>query len=378
MLHRSGPVLRHRSDVVVDERGWADSYAWKWIRVNDIDAQVVLSELDGIRVDGVMTYSETCLEVAAEIGRALGLPHVDPELLRPFRDKQLMRERLAALGIEQVSAIASRDLKQVSTFAEKVGYPVVLKPRAGHSSIGVVMASDDSELYRAFQEAGDFERDSDIVIEEFLDGPEVSVECIADGRSVRAVAVTEKRLGRPPYFEEAGHTIPSSLPLSMQLELASKAVQVLCVLGFSLGVAHVEIKHTSAGPRTVEVNGRLAGDFIPMLVELATGVDLISCAGEIACGGEVEGLLSNRKQESASIEFVIPEREGEITSVRVGTIKSLGLVGAEVWAEAGQAVALPPNHFLTRLGYVMTKGPNHNDSLAALREAMMAICIDIA
>ncbi|WP_407916000.1 acetyl-CoA carboxylase biotin carboxylase subunit family protein [Kitasatospora sp. NE20-6] len=114
-----------------------------------------------------------------------------------------------------------------------------------------------------------------VLVEEYLDGPEISVECATvRGRAI-SVAITRKQLGPPPYREETRHN-----PL---LALAGPVAQeALHVVGFANGIAHVEMRLTGRGPRLSEVNGRLAGDLIPHLVREATGIDLPVAAADIA------------------------------------------------------------------------------------------------
>lgn len=121
-----------------------------------------------------------------------------------------------------------------------------------------------------------------LIVEEYLPGRDdqplgdyVAVECAVDG-GVVALAVTGKLRLLPP-FRETGQFWPARLPADEREEIIDLAVAALEALDVRTGLAHVEIKLTPAGPRVIEVNGRLGG----LQVDLAQrpGFELGSAGG---------------------------------------------------------------------------------------------------
>ena len=113
------------------------------------------------------------------------------------------------------------------------------------------------------------------LVEQCLFGPEVSVETFTYAGTTTVLGVTDKSLGPVPYFLETGHVFPSILPSSVTDRAARVAVAALDAIGFDFGPAHTELKLTEAGPMLIEINPRTGGDYIPDLVQHATGVRLL-------------------------------------------------------------------------------------------------------
>ncbi|MFC9331328.1 acetyl-CoA carboxylase biotin carboxylase subunit family protein [Kitasatospora sp. NPDC057015] len=241
--------------------------------------------LNGIR--GVLTWDEFSLVGAAHIAERLGTPGNSTATAMACRDKAASRAAFDAANVPSAKSTPVTTLEEAERAADATGYPVVLKPARQAGSLGVIKAENPAALATAYAHAAQAAEDdegTDVLVEEYLDGPEISVECVTVRGATTPVAITRKQLGAEPFFEETGHSVEAGDPL---LALAGPvAVAALTALGFANGVSHVEMRLTSAGPRLIEVNGRLGGDLIPHLVREATGIDLPLAAADIALGLE--------------------------------------------------------------------------------------------
>jgi carnosine synthase len=123
-----------------------------------------------------------------------------------------------------------------------------------------------------------------LLLEEYLDGPEVDVDLVfSEGAPVYG-AITDNWPTIEPYFNETGSNCPSILPREQQSELMDIGVQSVQALGLSLGVFHVELKYTSRGPRLIEVNCRMGGGPVRLTNLLVWGVDLVEEHLLTSCG----------------------------------------------------------------------------------------------
>ncbi|GGN09505.1 biotin carboxylase [Actinoplanes campanulatus] len=243
--------------------------------------------LDGadLSADGIVTFSERMLVPTALLAERLGLPFHTPAVAALLTDKHRQREALDAAG---VTPVRHRPLTDPARWPEAVahtGLPAVVKPRRGEASRDTHLLRDEAQAAAILPglPPGAF------VLEEYLEGrPEpnfgdyVSVECVAAAGTVTALAVTGKFRLLPP-FRETGGFWPSHLSDTEQDEVAALAVAAVEALGVTTGLSHVEIKLTPAGPRIIEVNGRLGGG-IAELAHRAAGLDLLDLAARIALG----------------------------------------------------------------------------------------------
>ncbi|MFJ2627691.1 ATP-grasp domain-containing protein [Streptomyces sp. NPDC087532] len=270
------------------------------------------------RIGGVLSWNEFAVVHAAVIAESLGVPGLDPASVRACRSKSAARAVFDAHKVPSARWVPVDTFAQARMAAEHLGYPFVLKPASAAGSAGVIRVDGPDQLQSAYAfTAGAAARhgveSAGLLAEEYLAGPEVSVEVVSVPGHHHVAAVTHKQLSQPPYFEELGHIVAPALRSPATDAAENVAVQALEALDITHGVAHVEIRLTPAGPRIVEINPRLGGDLIPHLVHLATGIDLVAAAADLAMG-----LLPNlrpTRAEAAAVGFVYPATAGHLRTL---------------------------------------------------------------
>ncbi|MFD6422863.1 ATP-grasp domain-containing protein [Streptomyces sp. NPDC060198] len=264
----------------------------------------------GAPVAGVMSWHEEHIVQAALVAEALGLPGTAPDAVRRCRDKYATRTALARAGLPQPEFALAGSLDEALAAADKLGWPVVIKPRAAGGSQGVVLVRDADELADQFDATRGVHVPHNpdftelVLVEEYLDAPEVSVDAVVHQGRVTPVFVGRKEVGFPPYFEETGHRVSADDPLLTDPELLEALSGIHEVLGFTDGWTHTELRLTPRGPKLIEVNGRLGGDLIPYLGLRATGIDPGLAAADAACGAVPDTTVG--KAAHAAIRFFYP------------------------------------------------------------------------
>ncbi|MGQ4331426.1 MULTISPECIES: ATP-grasp domain-containing protein [Streptomyces] len=329
---------------------------------------------------GVVTWDEWNLVPTARLARALGLAANSVEVMRACRNKATARTLFARHGVPSAASMTARALQEAELATRTLGFPAVIKPAAAAGSIGVIRIDRPEELPAAFEFASAGARrsreDSGVLVEEYLDGPEVSVECVTHRGTTTAVAVTRKRLGPAPYFDETGHTVDAADPLLSTV--APTAAAAIKALGITDGVQHVEMRLIGDRPRLIEVNARLGGDMIGHLVHLATGVDLARAAADIACG-HTPDLTPNRHQ-GAAIRFIYPAYSGTLTARRL-TAHVGGVERVRFQRQAGDPLVLPQDGgdlYTARIGFLITTGPTATIAEARAQEAYRNLDVQVA
>ncbi|MGW2027382.1 ATP-grasp domain-containing protein [Streptomyces decoyicus] len=314
-------------------------------------------------VAGVMTYMEHHIELAARIAEGLALPNAGADAMHACRDKALTRRLLAQHDVPSARSYLVADDQMAVERASQIGYPVVVKPRGMAGGAGVLRADDDEAVRRAFEAAGgaallglEAYAVPGTLVEEYLPGPEISVECMVLAlHDVRIVAITRKRLGPEPRFLEAGHGVAADDELRSDpvvLDVATRAVQAV---GIQLGAVHVEMRLTPRGPAVIEVNGRLAGDCIPLLVHLATGVSMPRAAAELALGRTPD--LTHGRHQAAAVQFLYADTAGQVTRQRMRA-RPVAWLERFVWtAPAWASVEAPALSINDRLAHWVVTGP---------------------
>lgn len=300
------------------------------------------------RVAGVICYDESRILATAAVAVALDLPTSPVEAIERCRDKHLTRQALDAAGVPQAASVAVRSSQEAASVAARLGYPVVLKPRNLAASFGVSKADSAAELAVAYARARSVtlpetpeQYEDDVLIEEYLDGPEISVDSACFAGRVRPLAIAHKECGFAPAFEEIGHVVDGADPLLRDEQLRELLTRAHRAVGFRTGMTHVELRRTADGWKVIEINARLGGDLIPYLGQLATGVDLSLAAAAIACGGDPD--LTPSASRVAAVRFYYPEDDLIVEAVDIEPeLLPPGVEQVAVLAAPGQHLKLPP------------------------------------
>lgn len=361
--------------------GWELPYLAGHTPVDTLDAGAMLSTVTSLRtpVHGVLCWDEVRIEAAAELAAHLGLPG-NPAAVHRCRDKHATRTVLATAGVPQATSLAVSSAAEAVEAAAAIGYPVVLKPRALSGSYGVVLVDDPARVPAAFEHAlgpsidgvPRFD-DGAVLVEEYLDGEEISIDCVLHHGVTMPVTLARKLLGYPPYFEEVGHLVEATDPLLTDPAVRRVLHAAHEAVGLRDGWAHTELRLTAAGPKVVEINARLGGDLIPYLGLLASGVDPGLVAAAAACGRRPS--LVPQRRRAAGVTFRYPARPTRVAGVDIDhELLPPGVDRIEFLVEPGASVQPPPEgHIWGRYCYATAVAENATqcrDRLEALGKAI--------
>ena len=372
-------TVADRADIIladVVEPTWQRTFAAETLPMADRGADQLLKAIRARAVDepptAVLTWDETMVEVAAAVAEALHLPGPGVAAARICRDKGLTRQALERAGIASVPFRLVADHDELESAAAAIGYPLVVKPRGLAGSAGVEIARHESELAHAYATATaasypGLSRNG-VIVEQYLPGEEISADCVVVAGSILFVNVARKRLGFGAHCEEVGHLVapwrgePWAGPLQDMLRAVHEAA------GVHSAVTHAELRLTPAGPRLIELNARLGGDYIPLLGQLATGVDLVAAALDIACGKTPS--VTATRDDCAEVQFIYPGADCRVTAVDAASCAQLpGIALAMPLASPGTELRLPPRGVVPRLAALLATGASPAATATTLQAA---------
>jgi cysteine synthase len=311
--------------------------------------------------DAFLTLAEYDVVVAAEVAVLLGLPTVSVDGVATARNKALMRRRCAELGVAIPAFRTVQTPAEAAAAAAEIGLPCVVKPADETSSADVRLvetaeqAAEHVELIRSrVENTRGQSRYHELMVEEYLTGPEVSVEVLADGDRYEVLGVTDKSVIGQGYFVELAHSFPSSLPDKLVAAIGDLAVESLRACGFDLGMAHVEIKVTESGPKLIEINPRPAGGKITYLADRALGIKSLELVARQYLGQPLPArVVPEHPVAGAAIRYLIA-RPGRVVSVS-GQERAAALPGVEevVVKPKPGAVLREPRRNGDRAGHVL-------------------------
>ncbi len=308
-----------------------------WQRVESpFDAAAVAAAVEragrGAAVDRLETVEERLIEAAAEARARAGLPGLSPASARLCRDKPAMKEALRRAGLPCAESAAASSVAELVAFAERVGYPLVVKPRAGLGSLGTFRVDGTRQLEAAAAKLG-VGSGASVAVEEFVEGHEGFFDTLS--------------IGGVPRFEFVSHYFPNVLAAlsdrrvspqivatnrvesSSYAELRDVGRRVIAALGIDTGATHMEWFFGPKGLKVSEIGARPPGERLWDLYCVGNDLDLYrEWARAVACG-RVEATLSRRY--AAGAVQVRPPRDGRIAGY-TGLERIQKRYGAHVFA----------------------------------------------
>jgi cysteine synthase A len=333
---------------------------------------------------GITTTSDFYLATVADLAAGMGLPGNRPSAVRICRDKARTRDALAAAGVSQPRYAVVRPDADPGDAIATIGLPCIIKPCDDTGSNNVRLchttaeAVDQVATIRGVSTNMRGQRTSRVaVVEEYIDGPEYSVETFSIADAPTFIGITAKHVTRPPHFVETGHLFPAVMPAETADDIWNTVQQALKAVGYAAGPAHTEVRIDPDGwVRIIEINARLAGGMIPELVREATGVDLLNQQLAAASGRPVD--LAPVRDRYAGIRFLTASHPGWLRAAHglPEARAEANVTAVDLRCEPGAAVA-PANNTYGRLGSIIAAADTSAEVEAALDRATGLITLII-
>lgn len=314
------------------------------------------------RPSAVVAFSEPHVLTAALVADELGLPGLGVRAATASRNKLLQRLAYQRHGLLQPDFRLCHDADTAHGWAAG-RYPVVCKPLSEAGSKGVRVVADEGELREwAATATGPF------LCEEYVTGPEFSVEVLAAHGETVFANITAKVTTPPPYCVELEHHVPAGCDEVTRKTLVAQADGVVTALGLGTGLAHVELRLSADGPRIMEAAVRTPGDYIVDAIELATGIDLFD--GVVAVSAGRPPRIDATRNDAACVWYpVLPPGTPALLERMRAAAALEGVVRADL--PAADTVARPLTWSLDRLGAFLLRAPDPA-RLAALLDSVRA------
>lgn len=281
--------------------------------------------------DGVITVGTDMSRTVYHVSREFGLDpgFEDPECLV---NKISMRKKLKESGIPQPEFIFSDDVNDIIYRRKQSGleFPLVLKPSENMGARGVVKVSDDNDIKRNFPVTRKYALDGKVILEQYMEGPELSVECIVYKGKCHVLVIGDRHIEREPYFVETGHSCPSRMDKDIIKSIPDFMQKAANALGIFNGPCKGDIKITDGKLMVGEIAGRLSGGFMSShTLPLSTGIDAIGLNIRQRLGLEIESSEFRQVLDKICIErAIIPQNTGVIKNIS-GIDEALKIDGVE-------------------------------------------------
>ncbi len=287
------------------------------VGIDPLEDAACREEVDAYEVIGGQDYEGTCavvekygidaiittatdkpLVMMARIAEKYGFPFFSVETAQWSTDKFQMKQRFIEWG---VPCAKGRLVKSVSEL-EDFEYPVIIKPRDSSGSRGVKLCRSKEELEASINEAFEVSKLDTVLVEEFIEGPEYSIEGLHHDGESEVIQFTEKKTTEFPYNVELGHIQPANISKENKQKIREIVSNIGKALNFVNCPSHTELKINERGIYVIESSPRLGGDYITStLTPLSTGVNLEDQLLHIALGEKIE--IKSQQVQYSGVRF---------------------------------------------------------------------------
>lgn len=293
-------------------------------------------------IDGVIhPCSEVAMNTMGYINEKMGLPGIDLQTSLRATNKEKMRRAFERGGAPSPKSFGAVSFESAVLAARQIEGAIIVKPSRNSGSRGITKLPtgySESELRIAVNRAINESRDRSAMIEQFVDGPEFSVEIIVWNKEVHVLQVTDKKTTEAPYFVELGHSQPSMFPTETVESVKRAAIMGVIALQVNNCACHAEVKVQNGQAYIMEIGARLGGDFISTeLTHLSTGIDMVAAAINVALGNEpkLEPLVH---PQSVAIRYFTP-RPGVVQNIKgLEVLNRPEVYDAEIYIKMGDTV----------------------------------------
>ncbi len=319
------------------------------------------------QVDGVIhPCSEVAMNVMGRINDELHLCGISKEIAIRATNKHLMREAFEKYGAPSPKSVLTKDEEDAwCIFFDEFDTNAILKPSRNSGSRGIAKVEkgiSKEEFVSLYHRALEESRDHQVLIEQFIEGPEFSVEVIVWKGEPHVLAITDKKTTEAPYFVELGHNQPSIYPEEIQQKLKDGAIAGCKALGLTNCAAHCELKVQNGEAYLMEIGARMGGDFISTeLTYLSTGIDMVAATIDVVLGIEPD-LTPKAKGQGVCIRYFTP-KAGILTAVEgMEHLKSAFVYDAEIYHKEGEKIP-EVRSSLDRSGHVIVTGETSQEAI---------------
>lgn len=278
------------------------------------DHKSIIRLLADTDLDAVISSAEAGVLAAAAISDYYQLPGIPVKSSKMLLDKERMREHMRDLGLRTPRFVAVSCMDEARAYLDRIVFPAIIKPVDSYGSKGVLRVGTREEIIKNFGYTLSMSVSGRVLIEEFIEGEEISAEGILHDGVLHLVAFTGKKRTSPPNRLDMGIFIGADIGDGLKREIEWLLGRYLEPLGISSACVHAEFILGENGPVIVEVAGRMGGGRIPSdLVPLAYGIDMIKAAINVSLGVKPE---LERTRDNGAALFWLQAPPGIIKEIR--------------------------------------------------------------
>lgn len=322
----------------------AHKFSDEYHNINILDKKAILNLAKKLRIDGIMSFAvDPGVLTAAYVSDKMGLLSPGPyKSIEILQNKGMFRDFLRENNFNVPNSKSYSDIrKALEEFDFKL--PVIVKPVDSAGSKGVSKVNTKNDLEEAIIYAVKSSPTKTFIIEDYLEGKGFAsdTDCFSVNGSLDFITFSNQRfdLKAPNPYAPSGFTWPSTMSEDNQGYLQKELRRLISLLGMKSSIYNIEVRLATNGrPYIMEVSPRGGGNRLSEMIEIATGVDLISHNIKAAMGEEVESLSAPQYKTNLGQFILHSNKAGVFKEVIIDPKIQKNVVELDLWVKRNDRI----------------------------------------
>jgi len=337
-------------------------------------------------IDGVIAFGVDIPDILAKAAELRNLPYyTNYKTACISKDKYLAKERMKGCGVDLPIYRKIKNFDELKQTVKDFGYPCVLKPTDNSGARGVLRLTEDIDLRWAFENSISFSGNKRLILEEFLDGVQLSTESfIVDGK-VYTVGIAERNYEFlekfSPYIVENGGDLPPELTDEQRGEIDGQILKCAKAFDVKNGIIKGDLVLHGGKIFIIEVALRLSGGhFSSIEIPLNTGVDFLKYAILMSLNEAIEtDELVFKLEKYVSLRYIFPYKKGIIKNLEFPEWfeKEDSIKAYDFYYKLGEVANYPVKSHPERLGFFLVASRNYNELKKMVEQAYQDTVVEI-
>lgn len=375
-------VLLTKKTKFIEERNtFPDVHQMIFTDINDYDNIITTIEKlnkSGKNIKGIFSFIDPFVYLAARLSEKFCSNIVSTEAIYRMENKILTRNVLKDLPIS-LNYLIYKPTESLSSFLKenkKINFPLIVKSPKSTGSKDVLLVKNKNQLILSIQSLLKKLPNEEILLEEYIDGPQYLVEILVQNGKVHIIAVIEQEITLFERFIVTGYSLLGQVDKKLYNSLFNTVNSIIQAFNMENGACHLELRNINDVWKLIEINPRISGGAMNDIIEIGHGINLVQETIQLMLGNKPS--LNKKHYKYVYTHYLTVKSKGKLIRV-TGKNRSSKYPGVEkVYIKPKKGTILkPPTSMGHRCGYVLAASYFKTEAKKIALEAAKEISFEI-
>jgi len=375
-------VLLTKKTKFIEERNtFPDVHQMIFTDINDYDNIITTIEKlnkSGKNIKGIFSFIDPFVYLAARLSEKFCSNIVSTEAIYRMENKILTRNVLKDLPIS-LNYLIYKPTEPLSSFLKenkKINFPLIVKSPKSTGSKDVLLVKNKNQLILSIQSLLKKLPNEEILLEEYIDGPQYLVEILVQNGKVHIIAVIEQEITLFERFIVTGYSLLGQVDKKLYNSLFNTVNSIIQAFNMENGACHLELRNINDVWKLIEINPRISGGAMNDIIEIGHGINLVQETIQLMLGNKPS--LNKKHYKYVYTHYLTVKSKGKLIRV-TGKNRSSKYPGVEkVYIKPKKGTILkPPTSMGHRYGYVLAASFFKTEAKKIALEAAKEISFEI-